>query len=230
MSAARRFSVCVAAAVLVCGASPAAALPPLLVEVGYGDQVATSRTFDLVSTQDHLSGFQLSVATRLLERWPRVWVEVSEFYGGTSADLHGIGSAALAFHEVGASALYRRTLVGPLGWYAKAGPRLAIGQLSIEDASGNGQLGQWNTTVGLGGAAGLEAALRLGQHDAGEGTTLGLRLEAGYIWFPDLSFNALQVPKPTTTTPGPSLVTSNVAVGSLNLSGIHWGLTAFAKF
>ncbi len=230
MSAARELSLFAAVAALVCGATPAAALPPLMVELGYGDQVATSRTFDLVSTQDHLSGFQLSVAVRPLERWSRLWLEVSEFYGATSADLHGLGTAGLSFHEIGVSAFYRRELIGPLSWYAKAGPRVAVGQLNLDAPAGNPQLGEWAGTVGLGGALGLEAALDISGHDGATAASFGLRLEAGYVWFPDLTYGSLQAPKASPPAGQQPITSTAVAIGDLNLSGIHWGLTGFARF
>jgi hypothetical protein len=229
LSAARKLSL-VSFAALVCGAAQALALPPVMVELGYGDQVATSRTFDLVSTQDNLSGLQLSLATRPYAPWGRVWVEVSEFYGGTSGDLHGDGVAVLSFHELGASAIYRHELIGPFGWYAKLGPRVALGQLNIQDESGNNQLGQWNATVGAGGAAGLEGSILFTGREGEASGAIGVRLEVGYVWFPDLSYNSLQAPKSTPVAGQQPIASADVAMGSLNLSGVHWGLTSFAKF
>ena len=228
-------SLLLAALALAAAALPAAsaaALPPIDLEIGYADQIAQARNFDLVDTQDHLSGIGFSAAIRPFTRWPRLWLELDESYASTSAPLHQTNQAGLDMNDLGLSVLYRRTLYQALGWYVRAGAHLAVANLALQDTSGNTQASQWQAEPGVGGGLGLELIARPYEwaatdvHDRG----VGVRLEVGYIWFPDLEFNDLTPsapsPKPN-TSPIPS---APLAMGPIELAGIHVGFTAFLRF
>jgi hypothetical protein len=224
--------VATAVAAVLAPAQPAVAMPPIDIEIGYADQVIQAHNFDLVSTQDNFSGFALSAAVRPITRWSHLWLELDESYGTTQGGLHEVGAAALQSNDLGLSVLYRRRLVGSLGWFARAGGHLAIANLALQDNSGNTQASQWQAEPGVGGGVGLELAARPPEwhgtdlHDR----SFGVRAELGYIWFPDLQFDDLAPPTPSpkpTTTPIPS---APLAMGSVTLSGLHIGLTAFVRF
>ncbi len=213
-------------------AAQAAAMPPIDLEIGYADQVAQARNFDLVDTQDHLSGIGFSAAIRPFARWPRLWLELDESYASTSAPLHQTNVAALDANDLGLSVLYRHRLYQALGWYARVGGHLAVANLALQDTSGNTQASQWQAEPGVGGGLGLEVIARPYEwnatdvHDRG----VGVRLEAGYIWFPDLQFNDLTAPTPS-PKPNPPLISSApLAMGPISLAGIHVGFTAFLRF
>ena len=207
-------------------------MPPIDVELGYADQVAQSRNFDLVDTQDHLSGISLSAAIRPVARWPRLWLEVDESYASTSAALHQTGTAALDANDLGVSVLYRHRLYEALGWYARVGGHLAVANLALQDTSGNTQASQWQAEPGVGGGLGLELIARpyewraTDSHDRG----VGVRLEVGYIWFSDLQFNDLTAPAPSPKPATPSISSTPLAMGPINLSGVHVGLDVFLRF
>ncbi len=213
-------------------AVPAAALPPVELQIGYADQIVTARNFDLVDGQDHLSGMGFAVSVRPIARWPRLWLQLDEQYATTQADLHQAGATALQAHDLGLSALYRRRLVGDLSWFARAGARLAIANVALQDQGGNTLSSQLTAEPGVGGALGLELAARpMGwgasdAHDRG----FGLNLEVGYTWFPDLQFDSLAPPTPNPKPTSAPIASAPVALGPLTLSGLHIGLNAFLMF
>ncbi|MHB8420921.1 MAG: hypothetical protein ACYDCL_22860 [Myxococcales bacterium] len=224
-----RSALCTAALAL---AAQAAAMPPLDVQVGYADQVVTARNFDLVDGQDHLSGVGLAVSVRPVARWPRLWLQLDEQYASTQADLHQTGATALQAHDLGLSALYRRRLVGDLSWFARAGARLAIANLALQDQAGNSLASQWTAEPGVGGGLGLEFAVRPAAWDAtlAHDRGFGVNLEVGYAWFPDLQFDGLAPPAPNPKpTPAP-IPSAPVALGPLTFSGLHIGLNVFLRY
>lgn len=224
--------VAVAVAAVLVPMAPAVAMPPIDIEVGYADQVIGARSFDLVSTQESFSAFALSAAVRPVARWSHLWLELDESYGTTQGSLHEVGAAALQSNDLGLSVLYRRRLVGGLGWFARAGGHLAIANLALQDNSGNTQASQWQTEPGVGGGLGLELAARPAEwhgtdlHDR----SFGLRAELGYIWFPDLQFDDLVPPAPNPKPATAPIPSAPLAMGSVTLSGVHLGLTAFVRF
>ncbi len=233
MSAARdpRVARALALGVALLAAARAAALPPVDVEVGYSDQVLAARNYDLVSEQDHLSGLAFSAAVRPLARWPLWWLELDDIYAGSSDLLHQQGSASLTLHDLGLSLLYRRPIAGLLTAFGRAGPRLAVGDLSLLDASGTTLAGEWQARPGVGGGAGLELRFSTdSKGPSGEPLAFGLRLEVGYAWFPDFQFNGLTVPPPAGHPTPPPIPSNSVALGPLAAANLNVGLNAFARF
>jgi len=161
-----------------------------------------------------------------------LWLEVDESYASTSATLHQTGTAGLDANDLGFSVLYRHRLYEALGWYARVGGHLAVANLALQDTSGNTQASQWQAEPGVGGGLGLELIARpyewhaTDSHDRG----VGVRLEVGYIWFPDLQFNDLTAPAPSPKPAAPLISSAPLAMGPINLSGVHVGLDVFLRF
>ena len=208
------------------------ALPPIDVEAGFGDQIVTARSFDLVSEQDHLLGWRLSAAIQPIARWPRLWLELDDLFAGTQAQLHEAGAADLTLHDLGLSALYRRPVAGPFSAFVRVGPRLAVGNLAILDGNGNTLAGQWQSVPGAGATVGLEIPFTESRPDKNTGRvrSFGVRGEIGYVWFPDFQFNAVTPPPPPGTSNPKPISSAPTSVGPLASSGIFADLALFLRF
>ncbi len=209
----------------------AMAFPAVDFTAGFNSETIPDRSFDLVSTSDEMNQFALSAAVRPARHLP-LWIELGYQYGNNGAALHQTGSADLAVHDLVLTLVFRHRFLQYFTWLVRAGPILSVSQLAIQNSSGSTDAAQWKVVPGAEGTLGLEVPFFVqdaeGLPDPEENVSrlvwVGLRLEAGYAWQPQLAFNSLSGPA------SGSIPNQSLAMGGLELQGAIICMSLFIRY
>jgi hypothetical protein len=196
-------------------AAPAWALPPVQLSLGYSAQVFSSRSYDLVSSNDTLQSVRLAAGYSFELSRGAIEAEVAYQTGGSDDRTHGGYSANFELRSLEAGVSYRYPLFSHLEPYVHLGAAVDWATLSLATT----QLTQ--TVMGGSGNAliGAQIPFKLGP-DGSRAPWLLMDLGIGYVLRPVAGFHAMQ-PGLTNHTDDP-IAHGTTDVGRLPLSGVQY--------
>ncbi|MFL5322611.1 MAG: hypothetical protein ACJ790_23320 [Myxococcaceae bacterium] len=212
----------VAFGLLAARASAAAELPPISVSAGYASEVFTSRSYDLVDSDDHLPMFRIGAGYQLRQfSFGMLDVEGAFHTGGAGESVHVVNTSGLAFRGVELGGNLRRSVWTHFEPYAHLGVGYDWATLTL---NGGASLTQTVSRPAVNGMLGFQIPMPLALTE--NAPALIIDIGVGYTLRPGFGFHELRAPEPV-KQPDDPIASAAVNVGTLPLSGISYriGLT-----
>lgn len=197
-------------------ATPAWALPPVSVSLGYSAQVFSARSFDLVSRDDTLAMARVGLGYSFTLPQGALDLEAAFAQGGKDTTSHNNTLVSFDLKAIEAGVSYRYPLLAHLHPYVHVGAGWDWVTLTLRTSN---TLTQTVNNVSGNAMVGVQVPFKLGPNDS-RAPFLLTDLGVGYSFRPGAGFHAMQ-PAGTPNKEDP-IAQASANLGTLPLSGIQY--------